>query len=185
MREQHRLMGMFRFWISLGFLLFLSGCDLYLPGCGSGTALDLLRGQALKPYGLEVLAEIGMVTEISSDLKKRERVCTATIEPRSDFAQRYNEARQKIGGGQEDNVLGMIGRALISAALPDRLEKATIRYQMLRDERSQGFGLILEDDSQDDLATLSKGYQLADIAISRILPKAHSGGDLAAPSSDH
>lgn len=168
---------MFRFWIPLTFLLSLSGCDLYLPGCGSGTALELLRDQALKPSGLDALAEVGIVTEISSDLKKRDRVCTATIQPTSDFTQRYSEARQKIGGGKEDNVFGMIGRALISAALPDRLETLTIQYRILRDEKSQGFGVILEDNSQDELASLAKGYQLADTAISRILPKADPAGD--------
>lgn len=160
-----------RFWAALCFLLTLSGCDLYLPGCGGETALQLLRDQALKPFDLETLAEVGMVTEISSDLKARHRVCQATLQPKAEFTQRYSEAKQKIGGGKEDNVLGMIGRALVSAALPDRLDTTTIQFQILRNERSLGFGVEIDDDSMDRLTLLAKGYKLADIAIGRILPK--------------
>ena len=167
----------FRVWAALCLLLPLSGCDLYLPGCGGGTALGLLGDQALKPFNIESLAEVGLVTEISGDLKERQRVCQATIQPKADFSQRYSEAKQKIGGGKEDNVLGIIGRALVSAALPDRLETTTIQFKILRDERSQGFGIVLDEDSQDQLVALAKGYKLADIAIERILPNDASPGE--------
>jgi len=155
-------------FILISLLLLLSGCDLYLPGCGGATTLGLLSDQALKPFDIETLAEIGMVTDVSSDMKSRQRVCQATIQPKRDFSKRYSEAKQKIGEGEEGNVLGMIGRALVSAALPDRLEDATIQFQIARDERSQGFGVVIDGDSMDLLTSLAKGYKLADIAISRI-----------------
>lgn len=160
--------------VLLCLLLPLSGCDLYLPGCGSSTTLNLIQAQALSPLDLNSLAEVGIVTEVSSDLKARERVCQATIQPQPTFSQRYSEAKQKLGGGEEGNVLGMIGRALVSAALPDRLETTTIQYKILRDERSQGFGVAIGDDSMDQLTALAKGYKLAEIAIGRIVPERES-----------
>ncbi|MEN9681585.1 MAG: hypothetical protein RLZZ627_1478 [Pseudomonadota bacterium] len=160
-----------RFFVLFGLLVSLSGCDLYLPGCGSGTTMGLLANQALKPFDIEKLAEIGMVHEISSTLKERQRVCQVTIQPKADFSQRYSAAKQKIAGGEEGNVLGMIGRALVSAALPDRLETTTIQFQIVRDERSQGFGVEIGGDAMDQLTSLAKGYKLADIAIGRISPE--------------
>ena len=174
-------MQKFRFWAPLCLLLPLSGCDLYLPGCGGGTALELVNDQVLKPFNIETLAEVGMVTELSSDLKDRQRVCQVTIQAKADFSQRYSEAKQKIGGGKDDNVLSMLGRAVVSAALPERLESATIQYKILRDERSQGFGIVLDEDSQDHLVSLAKGYKMADIAISRIVPE----GEPAPDGRDH
>jgi hypothetical protein len=118
-----------------------------------------------------------MVHEVSNSLKERQRVCQATIQPKSDFMKRYSEAKQKIAGGKEDNVLGMIGRALVSAALPDRLDTTTIQFQILRNERSQGFGVEIDGDSMDQLTSLAKGFKLADIAIGRIIPKDDAPGD--------
>ncbi len=172
----------FRQLVLISLLVLLSGCDLYLPGCGSCTTLSLVRDQALKPLDLEMLAEIGMVTEVSSDLKERERVCQATIQAKAGFSQRYSEAKQKIGGGEEENVLGMIGRALVSAALPDHLESATIQFKILRDERSQGFGVAIDAESMDQMTSLAKGYKLADIAIDRITPKEDASQHRKAPS---
>lgn len=175
-------MNTFRHLVILAFLVPLAGCDLYLPGCGSDTTLGMLRDQALNPFDLGALAEIGMISEVSRDLRARERACQTTIQPKADFSERYSEAKRKFGGGKEENVLGMIGRALVSAALPDRLETVTIQFKILRDERTQGFGVAIDAESMDKITSIAKGYKLADIAIDRMIPKKEASPRLKPPS---
>lgn len=158
-------------------LLSSSGCDFYLPTCGSQSILAHLREQTIRASGLEALEEVGMVSEINRSLKERKRTCEATIQPTANFVDRLNRAKSKAEGSQAGGLLGMLGKALVSGALPDRLGTATIQFQIHPDEQSKGFGIQIEDESLDQLSHLDTAYKLTNLVIQQIL------SDLALPDS--
>ena len=159
---------------SFFFLLLLAstlGCDFYLPDCGSQSILESVQDQTIKASGLEALEEIGLVGEVASSLKDRTRSCEATIQPAAAFIDRLNQAKHKGQDSRQGGLLGLIGKALVSQSLPDRLDTVTIRYQIHRDERSQGFGVQIEEESLSQLSRIDSVYKLTDLAIRQIRPE--------------
>lgn len=148
----------------------LTGCDLYLPGCGSASILEQVDTRTIRAVNLENFIEVSGVTEQSSSLKLRERTCQASIQPKPAFLERYNHARNKLEASRSDNVLGLIGKSLMNATLPERLGTAIVKYRILRSESAGGFDVLLSEDSLDAVSDLANGYRVADFAIQKLDP---------------
>ena len=162
-------------------LLSITGCDFYLPQCGSASILKSVRDQTISASGLERLEDLGMVIEMKSSLKDRSRSCQVTVQPTREFVDRLNKAKSQEASPRQGGLLGILGKALVTEALPDRLGSTTIQFQIQRDARSAGFGVQIEDESLDQLSQLDTAYKLTDLAIRHLLAE----GDLPAPGSDH
>ncbi len=145
-------------------LPLISACDIYLPSCGSDAIIASLESQSLTATGLEAFAEFGTITEISHDYKSRERQCSATVQPKAEFVARYNSAREQMQGSG-GNFFDRLGKALVAATLPARIETTTVTYRILRDEHSGNFQAEISDEDLDNISGLRPQYGVAQLAI--------------------
>lgn len=171
-----------RAFLPLALVSLTSGCDLYLPQCGSASILDRLRDQTMGASGLQHLEAVGMVTETGHSLKDRKRSCQATIQPTAEFLARLNAAKSQSAHLGQRGLLGMIGEVVVSQALPDRLDTVTVSYQIQADAGTHDFDVEVEQESLDQLSHLDMAYKLSDLAIRHILPPGDAS--TTAPSGD-
>lgn len=145
-------------------LPLISACDIYLPSCGSDEIVASLESHSLTASGLKAFAEFGTITEISHDYKSRERQCSATVQPKAEFVARYNSAREQMQGSG-GNFFDRLGKALVAATLPARIETTTVTYRILQDEHTGHFQAEISDEDLDNISGLRPQYGVAQLAI--------------------
>jgi hypothetical protein len=146
----------------------LLGCDLYLPGCGSSGTVKELQGATLVQTGLSEFMQIGTILETSGDWKSRTRVCTATLVPKDDFAERYEEAKGMLTQSKGNNLMEFLGKAIATAVLPPKLESPQIPFGVAKDALTGAFRITVDPDDLNELQSLSAGYQLLDLTMKHL-----------------